>query len=208
MHLKHSKEEIANYLTHGFGLWLSMVGFVVLLRLVLHEPDFWRQTSFIVYGISVMILFAASTLYHASLKPATKKVLRIMDHIAVYILIAGTYTPFLLLPLRGNWGWTLLIIVWGLAIAGACFKLWFTGKFRKLSTAVYLGMGWLIILAVKPMIEFVPNGSLGWLLAGGLFYSFGVIFYNWNKLRYNHALWHLFVLAGSCCHFLSITLYL
>lgn len=206
--MKHNKEELANFLTHGFGLLLSVVGFAVLLVLVLHDPDFWRQTSFIIYGISVMVLFGASTLYHASIKPSSRKVWRVVDHIAVYILIAGTYTPFLLLPLRGYWGWTLLAIIWGLAIAGACFKLWFTGKFRKFSTAVYLGMGWLIIVAVKPMIELVPAGSLAWLLAGGLFYSFGVIFYNWKSLPYNHAVWHLFVLAGSCCHFLSISLYL
>lgn len=185
-----------------------MVGFGVLVKLVLHEPDVWRQTSFMIYGVSVVLLFAASTLYHASLKPSTKKILRIVDHIAIYLLIAGTYTPFLLLPLRGTWGWVLFSTIWGLAILGACFKLWFTGKFRRLSTAIYLGMGWLAILAIKPMIESVPTGSLLWLLAGGLFYTLGVFFYNWKSLPYNHAFWHLFVLAGSACHFLSISLYL
>lgn len=206
--IRHSKEEIANYFTHALGLLLALAGLVVLIFLVYDDHNIWRKVSFVIYGTTVLVLFAVSTLYHAALKPGPKRVLRIADHIAIYFLIAGTYTPFMLLPLRGSWGWTLLAVIWGLALTGTLFKLWFTGRFSKMSTAIYLGMGWLAVIAIKPMIQFVPAPSLGWLVAGGLFYSLGVVFYNWRSLPYHHAVWHLFVLAGSACHFISISFYL
>lgn len=201
-------EERANYLTHGLGLVLAVIGFSVLIIKIQSSADIWKQLSYAIYGATVVLLFGASTLYHAVQKPRLKKFFRIADHIAIYLLIAGTYTPFLLLPLRGTWGWTLLVIIWGLAIMGTGFKIWFTGKYQRFSTGVYLGMGWLAVIAVKPMVELVPPPSLGWLVVGGLCYSLGVIFYNWKSLPYHHAVWHLFVLAGSTCHFLAISLYL
>ncbi len=205
--LNHTQEEKANYLTHGFGLLLALIGFGILISLIVNEVDQWRRMSFILYGATLVTLFGASTLYHAIQKPEWKKVLRIIDHIAIYFLIAGTYTPFLLIPLRGAWGYTLLTIIWALAFLGTAYKLWFTGQFPKLSTGVYLGMGWLAVVAIKPMITKVPLASLVWLVAGGLLYSLGVIFYNRKSMTYHHAIWHLFVVAASTCHFMAISLY-
>lgn len=204
----YSSEEKANMLTHALGLLLAIAGLAVLLRSAVDDPDNWRRASFIVYGLSLVFLFASSTFYHGSTNYQSKRILQIVDHIAIYLLIAGTYTPFLLIPLRGVWGWTLLIIIWTLAICGSILKFWFTGQYNRISTAVYLGMGWLAVVAVKPMIESVPTASLMWLLCGGLCYTFGVYFYNKTSWRYHHAIWHIFVLAGSACHFISISKYL
>ncbi len=204
----YSKEEKANFITHALGLLLAVLGMVVLWKSANQDPNHFRKVSFIIYGSSLVFLFASSTFYHGSTDYRRKRILQVIDHIAIYLLIAGTYTPFLLIPLRGGWGWTLLVIIWTLAISGSILKFWFTGKYNRISTSVYLAMGWLAVVAIKPMIESVPVPSLLWLLTGGLCYTFGVYFYNKSSWRYHHAIWHIFVLAGSACHFISITGYL
>jgi len=204
----YSKEEKANFLTHALGTVLALGALVALLNISLHDSDDLRKISFAIYGCTIVFLFASSTLYHASRNYRVKRILQIIDHIAIYFLIAGTYTPFLMVPLRGSWGWILLSIIWTLAISGSILKLWFTGRYQRISTAIYLGMGWLAVVAIKPMIESVPIASLLWLLVGGMCYTFGVYFYNKRSWQFHHAIWHLFVLAGSACHFISISRYL
>ncbi|MFA0960225.1 hemolysin III family protein [Roseivirga sp. BDSF3-8] len=200
-------EEIANSVTHGIGAGLSIAGLVVLVVLAVINGDAWHVVSVSIYGTSLVLLYLASTLYHSVLKPKAKRQLKILDHAAIYLLIAGTYTPFMLVNLRGPWGWSLLGTVWGLAIAGIVFKIFFIGRFERLSLAIYLLMGWLCVIAARPMITEIPTGGLIWLALGGVFYSLGVIFYRWEMLRFNHAIWHLFVLAGSICHYFAILLF-
>ena len=197
-------EEIANSITHGIGLLLSIAGFVVLLVFAILRGTPIHIIACSVYGATLICLYAASTLYHAVTSPRLKRALKIFDHASIYLLIAGTYTPFLLLNLRGAWGWSLFGVVWGLAFAGILFKFWFVDHFEFLSTAVYLAMGWLVIIAAKPVLTHVPTVTLLWVLAGGLLYSSGVIFYIWKRLPYSHVIWHLFVLAGSACHYIAI----
>ncbi|HXX99699.1 MAG TPA: hemolysin III family protein [Candidatus Limnocylindrales bacterium] len=197
-------EELANSLTHGFGLGLSVAGFVVLVVLAILRGTAWHIVACSIYGVTLICLYAASTLYHAVVSPRVKRVLRILDHGAIYLLIAGTYTPFLLLNLRGPWGWSLFGVVWGLAIAGIVFKVWFVGHFEFLSTAVYIAMGWLVIIAAKPVLAHIPGVTLLLLLTGGIFYSTGVIFFAWKRLPYSHAVWHVFVIAGSTCHYFAV----
>jgi len=199
-----SAEELANSLTHGVGLALSMAGFIVLVVLAAMRGSAWRIVSCAVYGSTLICLYAASTLYHGIRSRRLKRVLKICDHSAIYLLIAGTYTPFLLVNLRGSWGWSLFAVIWGLAMAGILFKVWFVEHFSVLSTAVYLLMGWLALLAVKPMLLRVPLSGLLWLLAGGVLYTVGVAFYAWKKVPYNHAIWHGFVIAGSTCHYFAV----
>ena len=199
-----SLEEIANSITHGIGLLLSIAGFVVLLVFAILRGGASHIVACSIYGATLIALYTASTLYHAVVSPRLKRGLRIFDHSAIYLLIAGTYTPFLLLYLRGPWGWSLFGVVWGLAFAGIVFKFWFVGHFEYVSTAIYLAMGWLVIIAAKPVLANVPMATLLWLLAGGLFYTGGVVFYAWRRLPYSHAVWHLFVLAGSTCHYCAI----
>jgi hemolysin III len=197
-------EEIANSATHGIGLLLSIAGFVVLLVFAILHGTTSHIVACSIYGATLICLYAASTLYHAAVSPRLKRALKIFDHSAIYLLIAGTYTPFLLLYLRGAWGWSLFGVVWGLAFAGIIFKFWFVDHFQYLSTAVYLAMGWLVVIAAKPVLAHVPTPSLLWLLAGGILYSSGVIFYAWKRLPYGHVIWHLFVLGGSICHYFAI----
>jgi hemolysin III len=197
-------EEIANSITHGIGLLLSIAGFVVLLVFAILRGSMSHIIACSIYGATLICLYAASTLYHAVTSPRLKRALKIFDHASIYLLIAGTYTPFLLLNLRGAWGWSLFGVVWGLAFAGILFKFWFVDHFEFLSTAVYLAMGWLVIIAAKPVLTHVPTVTLLWVLAGGLLYSSGVIFYIWKRLPYSHVIWHLFVLAGSACHYVAI----
>ena len=204
----HSKEEKANIITHALGLILAFGACYFLVKTTNGSSDILKKIAFTVYGLSIIFLFASSTLYHAASTFQLKRALRIADHVAIYFLIAGTYTPFLLVPLRGTWGWALLIVIWTLAIVGSILKLWYTGKYERISTAVYLGMGWLAIVAVKPMIESVPLVGLLWLIGGGLCYTVGVYFYNKRSWRYHHAIWHVFVLAGSGCHYISISNYI
>ena len=199
-----SAEEIANSVTHGVGLVLSVAGFVTLLVLAIVRGSAWHIVACSVYGASLVCLYSASTLYHAVLSPRLKRTLRIFDHGAIYLLIAGTYTPFLLLNLRGPWGWSLFGVVWGLAFAGILFKLWFVDHFEHASTGVYVAMGWLVVIAAKPVLAHVPAATILWLAAGGVLYSAGVVFYAWKRLPYSHAVWHLFVLGGSSCHYVAV----
>ena len=199
-----SAEELANSLTHGAGLMLSMAGFMVLVVLAAMRGSAWRIVSCAVYGTTLICLYAASTLYHSVRSRRLKRVLKVSDHSAIYLLIAGTYTPFLLVNLRGSWGWSLFVVIWGLAMAGILFKVWFVEHFSAFSTAVYLLMGWLALVAVKPMLLSVPHSGLLWLLAGGVLYTVGVLFYAWKIVPYNHAIWHGFVIAGSTCHYFAV----
>lgn len=200
-------EEIANSLTHGLGVLLSIAGLIVLLIYAAINGTAVHVVSASIFGSTLILLYTASTLYHSFQSPRAKRVMRILDHSGIYLLIAGTYTPFTLISLNGAWGWSLFGVVWGLALAGVIFKIFFTGRFNAVSTIIYLGMGWIAIVAIKPMLELIPTGGLLWILAGGLAYSFGVIFYAWKKLPYAHAVWHMFVLGGSVCHFFAVLLY-
>jgi len=200
-------EEIAHSITHGLGVVLSVVGLVLLVARAVRAGDPWQVVSFAVFGATMVVLYTSSTLYHALKPPRARRVFKILDHGAIYLLIAGSYTPFLLVSLRGPWGWSLFGVVWGLAIGGVVFKVWFAGRFKLVSTLIYLGMGWLCAVATKPLLQHVPHAGLAWLLAGGLFYSGGTVFYLWRGMRFHHAVWHLFVLAGTCCHFWAIYQY-
>ncbi|MGB3681934.1 MAG: hemolysin III family protein [Rubrobacteraceae bacterium] len=200
-------EELANSVTHGVGLGLSLAGAVALVVLTALRGDAWQVVSSGVYGASLVALYTASTLYHGIRPPGAKRVLRVFDHCAIYLLIAGSYTPFALVSLRGGWGWTLFSLVWGLTIAGIAFKVFFTGRLNALSTTIYVLMGWLGVIAAKPIIEMVPTGALWWLAAGGIVYTAGTIFYHNRRVPYSHAVWHLFVIGGSACHYLAISLY-
>ena len=200
-------EEIANSITHGVGLALSILGLVVLVVLASLRGGALHIVACSVYGATLVGMYAASTLYHSSRRRRPRRVLRVVDHCAIYLLIAGTYTPFTLVMLRGGWGWTLFGIVWGLAVFGVVFKIFFTGKFAIASTIVYLLMGWMAIVAIRPMVEDLPTAALAWLVAGGLAYSVGTIFFALQKVRFHHAIWHLFVLLGSVFHYVAVVLF-
>jgi hemolysin III len=200
-------EELANSVTHGFGLAISLVGAVALVVLTALQGDTWQIVSSAVYGTSLVALYAASTLYHSVRPPEAKRVLRVLDHCAIYLLIAGSYTPFALVSLRGGWGWTLFSVVWGLTVAGIVFKVFFTGRLNVLSTTIYVLMGWLCVVAAKPIVEMVPTGALWWLAAGGVVYTAGTVFYHNRRVPYSHAIWHLFVIGGSACHYFAISRY-
>lgn len=199
------REEIASALTHGLGAMAALAGSAVLITLAAIYGDGWELASAIVFGVALLLLYTASTLYHAIQHPVAKGRLKVFDHCAIYLLIAGTYTPFTLIGLRGTWGWWVFAAIWTLAIAGVVFKLFYTGRFKKLSTAIYVAMGWLVLVAIKPMWASLDGWTLGWLFAGGAFYTLGTIFYHREHLPYSHAIWHMFVLAGSVCHFVSVT---
>ena len=201
------KEELANSITHGVGIALSLAALVILVSFASMQGDPWKIVSFSIYGASLVVLYTASTLYHSFSNVKVKHYLKIFDHAAIYLLIAGTYTPFMLVMLRESIGWILFGVVWLLALIGMCFKLFFAGRFNVLSTIIYLLMGWMVAIAFKPMVEYIPGGGLYWLLAGGLSYSLGVIFYLWKRIPYHHAIWHLFVLGGSICHFFAVLFY-
>jgi len=201
-------EEIANWVTHGIGLAASVVGLTLLIVYSSLRGDAWHVVSFTVFGLSLLILYTVSTIYHAGRNERARLFLRKLDHAAIFLVIAGTYTPFLLTHLRGPWGWSLFGVVWGLCGAGAVFQLFFGSRYRVVSILAYLFLGWLIVVALQPMITQVPHGGLWLLLAGGLCYTFGVVFYLWRRLRYHHAVWHGFVLGGSTCHYLAVLLFL
>ena len=205
VHLADMRDEIASALTHGLGAVLALAGGAVLITLAAVHGDGWQLGASIVFGVTLLLLYTASTLYHAIQHPVAKGRLKVFDHCAIYLLIAGTYTPFTLIGLRGPWGWGLFTAIWTLAIAGVIFKLFYTGRFKVLSTAIYIAMGWLVIVAVKPLLNAVDPVTLGWMLAGGLFYTLGTFFYHRESIRYSHAIWHLFVLGGSVCHFVAVT---
>ncbi len=197
-------EEIANSVTHGLGALLSVAGLTLLVTYSAHQADVWKVVSFSVYGTSMVILFLASTLYHAFQHPKTKQVFKILDHCSIYLLIAGTYTPFLLVSMNSVTGWVLFAIVWTLAVAGIIFKVVLGSKYKKLSLSTYLLMSWMALFAMGELSESLSVAGMYWLLGGGLLYTLGVVFYVWNKLPFNHAIWHVFVLGGAICHFFSI----
>lgn len=201
------KEEFWNILTHGFGLGLSIIALVLLVVFASIYGSAWHIVSYSIYGATLVTLYMASTLFHASKKEKTRLKLNVFDHSSIFLLIAGTYTPFLLVTLRGPWGWSLFGVIWGLAITGAILKIFFTGRYDKISTAIYVAMGWLIIIAVKPLLENFTGPGLFWLMAGGISYSIGAVFYLVHKIPYNHAIFHVFVLLGSIAHFIAIFFY-
>ncbi|MCK7459796.1 PAQR family membrane homeostasis protein TrhA [Idiomarina aminovorans] len=197
-------EEVAHALTHGVGAVLSIVALVIMLVWTSAYGNIFHVVAVSVYGASLILLYTASTLYHAFPWPRVKAMFQQLDHAAIYVLIAGTYTPFALINLRGPWGWTLLGVAWGIALVGVVVELSMKKRAQWLSLSLYLGMGWMAVIAINPMIDNVDTGGLMLLVAGGLAYTFGVIFYVWSSLPYHHAIWHLFVLAGSVFHFFSI----
>lgn len=203
-----TREEIANSLTHGLGAVLSLVGLILLITLAIRAGDPLRVVSFSIYGGSLVLLYLASTLYHAFQQPRLKNVFKVIDHTSIYVLIAGSYTPFLLVGLRGSLGWTLLGIIWGLAVLGVSFKAFFIQRFQKLSVLTYVLMGWLCVVAGREMLANIPAGALIWLASGGVVYTLGVIFYLLKSVRYSHTIWHLFVLGGSLCHYFAVLFYL
>ena len=197
-------EEIAHSVTHGIGALLSVIGLATLVVYSSTYGDAWHIVSSSIYGLTLIVLYTASTLYHAITIPDIKRVLQKLDHAAIFLLIAGTYTPFTLVNLRGGWGWALFGVVWSIAIAGMIMELLVKRRYKRISLGLYLGLGWIVIIAIVPLLANVETGGLILLLAGGLFYSLGVIFYVWKTLVYHHAIWHLFVLAGSACHFFAV----
>ncbi len=197
-------EELANAITHGIGALWSMAGLVLMVVRAAVRGDAWQVVASSLYGASLVVLYLSSTLYHAFPESRAKKVFQAMDHAAIFFLIAGTYTPFTLVTLRGPWGWSLFGVTWGLALAGATLTVVFLDRFPRLSLAVYLLMGWVVLVALKPLLEALPRPGLLWLLAGGLAYSLGTIFYRQHQRRWMHAVWHLFVLAGSLCHWVAV----
>ncbi len=197
-------EEKMNVISHAFGLGLSCVFLCSLIIRASLFGNAWHITSFSVFGVSLILLYAASTFYHGAKKPSTRKKMKVLDHAAIYILIAGTYTPFTLITLKGTVGWAVFGISWALALAGVTLKLFFTGRFNILSTIMYVIMGWLIIFAIKPLAANFSNGGLFWLFAGGGAYTLGAVFYSIRSIKFNHAIFHLLVLLGSACHFVSV----
>lgn len=197
-------EEVINAVTHGMGVVASIVGGAVVITLAAGLGDAWLLLGMVVYSASLVVLYAASTLYHAIPHRSAKARLRVFDHCAIYLLIAGTYTPFMLGALRGAWGWTLLGFVWSLALGGIVYKLFLLGRYPRLSTAMYLAMGWLAIVALPAMLRSLSLTVMLWLLAGGLAYTAGTLFYHSRRIPYAHAIWHGFVLAGSGCHFVAV----
>jgi hemolysin III len=204
---RHFFEELANSLTHGAGLIASIIATVFLVMIANGQNDAGKIIVGTIYGSSLILLYGASTLYHSFQSPKAKHYLKIFDHAAIYILIAGSYTPFTLYAVKGFWGEVMLYLIWTIAILGVVFKLFFVNRFKYFSTALYLGMGWLALFAIQPLFENLPFHGLFLLVAGGLSYSLGVIFFLWEKLPFSHAIWHLFVLGGSTCHFFAILLY-
>jgi hemolysin III len=198
------KEEKLNVLTHGFGLLLSVIALFLLIVKSIKSENTTIITSFIIYGLSLIILYAASTFYHASKDPDKRYKLNIFDHASIYVLIAGTYTPFTLVTLEGWVGWTIFGISWGLALIGVILKLFYTGKYDRISTIAYVLMGWLIVFAIKPLLANLSTEGLIWLFAGGVLYTTGAVLYSVEKIKYNHAIFHIFVLAGSFSHFMAV----
>lgn len=201
-------EEIANTITHSVGVGLSIAALVILVILASRQGDPWRITSFSIYGATLILLYLFSTLYHGVITPKIKNILRYFDHSAIYLLIAGTYTPITLTLMRGTWGWFLFSFAWATAIGGIVLTVFFLDKLKALLVSSYVFMGSFIVIAIKPMIQMLPRGMIVWLFIGGVSYLLGVIFYLWKRIPYHHPIWHLFVLGGSISHFLGILFYL
>ncbi|UCD41828.1 MAG: hemolysin III family protein [Chloroflexota bacterium] len=201
-------EEVFHSITHGIATGLSIAGLTILVVLAVLNGDVYKIISFSIFGASLVILYLSSTLYHGLQQPRAKKIFKIFDHSAIYLLIAGTYTPFLLVGLRGTTGWTLLVIVWGIALIGITFKIFFIERFQILSVISYLLMGWLCVFVFREMLVSIPIGGIIWLAAGGFLYTVGVIFYALQKIPYMHAIWHFFVLGGSICHYFAVLFFI
>ena len=201
-------EEIFHSITHGIGSGLSIAGLILLVVLAVLHGDINKIISFSIFGASLVILYICSTLYHGLQQPKAKKIFKIFDHSAIYLLIAGTYTPFLIVGLRGTAGWTLLVVVWIIALIGITFKIFFIERFQILSVVSYLLMGWLCVFIFREMLVSIPIGGLIWLAAGGFLYTIGVLFYALQKIPYMHAIWHFFVMGGSICHYFAVLLFL
>lgn len=206
MKIQTKIEEQLNAWSHGFGALLGIIGLVLLIKFN-GNTTAWSFFSVIVYGLSIIILFTASMLYHAVQGETRKHYFRIIDHISIYLLIAGTYTPVLLITLEQSLGWPLFFTVWGIAAFGVILKLFFTGRFELFSTLLYLVMGWLIVFDFSNLAEILGSQGVLWLFAGGLFYTVGILFYAIERIPYNHVIWHFFVLAGAICHFFMILFY-
>lgn len=200
-------EAIANSVTHGIGSLFSVAGLVVLVFLATLRGGTRLIASVSVYGATLCVLYLISTLYHAIPAPRARKIFRVLDHASIYLLIAGTYTPFTLVLLRGGWGWTLFALVWTIAAFGIVFKAFATGRFPAISATLYVGMGWLVVVAIKPLLLVLPLAGFVWLFAGGIFYTGGVAFYAKDRIPYFHMIWHLCVIAGSVCHFVAVVGY-
>ena len=203
MKARLSLEEILNAVTHGIGAALAVAALVGML-VYYAAGGVWHTTSCIIYGVSLILLYLASTLYHSFTNEHLKAIFKFVDHASIYILIAGNYTPFVLIPLHGSLGWTIFGIVWGLAALGIVFQIFFVKRFRILGTLCYLGMGWFAVVMVRPLLALLPAAAIWWLVAGGVLYTVGAVFYLVRRIPYNHVIWHLFVMAGSAAHFWSI----
>jgi len=200
-------EEIANAITHGVGAALAIAGLVLLTYFASRHGDIWHLTSCAIFGGTLVLLYTVSTLYHSLPQPRAKEIMKLLDHSSIFLLIAGTYTPFTLVNLRGPWGWTLFGIVWGIAVIGICFEASLLRSWTIVSLGLYIAMGWTVVIALKPLLNNLAPGGFVLLLLGGLAYTGGSLFYLWKQLRYHHAIWHLFVLAGSVLHFLAVLFY-
>jgi hemolysin III len=200
-------EELANRFTHGLGALLSLVGAIALIMLAMAQRDTSRLVSVCIYGGCMVTFYCLSTAYHSVQRPYTRYVFRILDHVSIYLMIAGSYTPFALVTLRGVWGWSLLGTVWGLGTVGAVLKIFTTHKLPIIGPLLYIALGWVVVIAIKPLSASLATNGLLLLFLGGAAYTVGVAFYLWDRLPYNHAIWHLFVLAGSACHFGAIFYY-
>lgn len=197
-------EEIVNTLTHGLGLLLAMSGLVALILLISRHGDMETIVSCSIYGASLVLLYTSSTLYHSARASSVKKILKIIDHCCIYLLIAGTYTPLTLVLIRGDLGWTLFGITWGSALLGIIFKIFFTGRFELISTLIYLGLGWLCVVAIEPLYTYLSASGFILFVTGGLSYTLGALFFGLKKIPFHHGLFHLFVITGSICHYFSI----
>ena len=200
-------EEKLNIWSHAFGIFLSIIALVLLIIKAVQQDNIWMMISFPIFGVSLILLYLASTLYHASKEPQKRFKLKVFDHAAIYVLIAGSYTPFTLVSLNGETGWLIFSMVWVMAFTGIILKLFFTGRFKVISTAMYVLMGWLIVFYFQDLTAHLHEKGLFYLILGGVLYTIGAILYSIKKIKYNHAIFHFFVLAGSFCHFLSIYLY-
>ena len=200
-------EEKLNIWSHAFGIFLSIIALVLLIIKAVQQDNIWMMISFPIFGVSLILLYLASTLYHASKEPQKRFKLKVFDHAAIYVLIAGSYTPYTLVSLNGETGWLIFSMVWVMAFTGIILKLFFTGKFKIVSTAMYVLMGWLIVFYFQDLTASLHEKGVFYLILGGVLYTIGAILYSIKKIKFNHAIFHFFVLAGSFCHFLSIYLY-
>lgn len=201
---RRSREELANVVTHGIGMMAAIAAAAMLIVWASIKGDVREIVGVSVFATTLVALYTASTLYHAARDPVVKARLKILDHSAIYLLIAGSYTPFMIGELRGGWGWSLFGVIWGLAVIGIGLKLIFIGRFKVISTLVYVGMGWLVLVAAVPLVQNLDPVTLAWLVAGGIAYTAGTPFYHNRRVRYSHAIWHLFVIAGSTCHAIAV----